>query len=156
MFSVRLTTRDGPGHVRVALCGELDLVDAADVAVSLAAASNREPLVIVDLSGLGFIDASGVAALARGRDYARSGGGELLLSAPREQVRKMLAIIFPAGDCFVAGSPPDPPQARRIPGPAPDDPVPRPRAATARRCACACPDTARCGILLLATHLHLG
>jgi hypothetical protein len=71
---------------------------AGYLAAALAAASSREPLVIVDLAGLTFIDASGVAALARGRDHARGGGGELLLSAPQEQVRKMLAIIFPYGD----------------------------------------------------------
>jgi anti-anti-sigma factor len=128
MFSVRLSTRDCPGHVTVALRGELDLVDAADVAVSLAAASSREPLVIVDLSGLHFIDASGVAALARGRDCARGGGGELLLSAPQEQVRKMLAIIFPAGDLFAPGNLPDPPEAQQVPDPLPDVPVPRPGA----------------------------
>jgi anti-sigma B factor antagonist len=122
MFSVRLSSRDCPGHVQVALYGELDLVDASDVAVSLAAASSCGPLVIVDLSGLDFIDASGVAALARGRDYARGGGGELLLSAPQKQVREMLAIIFPAGDFFAPGSVPDPPEAQPIsdPGTAPD------------------------------------
>jgi anti-sigma B factor antagonist len=109
MFSVRLSSCNCPGHVTVALHGELDLVDASDVAVALAAASSLEPLVIVDLIGLAFIDASGVAALARGRDYARSGGGELLLSAPQEQVRKMLAIIFPAGDFFASPSPAAPP-----------------------------------------------
>jgi anti-anti-sigma factor len=128
MFSVRFSSRDRPGHVEVALCGELDLVDASDVAVSLAAASSRGPLVIVDLSGLDFIDASGVAALARGRDYARGRGGELFLSAPQEQVRKMLAIIFPAGDFFAPGSLPDPPEAQPIPDPLPDVPVPQPRA----------------------------
>jgi anti-sigma B factor antagonist len=156
MFSVRLSTRDLPGHVTVELRGELDLLDAADVAASLAAASSREPLVIVDLSGLRFIDASGVAALARGRDYARGGGGELLLTAPQAQVRKMLAIIFQAGDLALAGNPPDPTAAPRTPAQVADVPVPRPRGATARRCPCACPDTARCVTLLLATYSHLG
>ncbi len=155
MFSVQLTTTDSPGQVTVELRGELDLVDAADVAVSLEAASSLEPLVIVDLSGLRFIDANGAAALARGRDYARGGGGELLLTAPQAQVRKMLGIIFPAGDLAAAGSPPDPPAAPRTPDPGADVPVPRPRGATARRCPCACSDPARCVTLLLATYLHL-
>ncbi|HEX4289004.1 MAG TPA: STAS domain-containing protein, partial [Trebonia sp.] len=120
MFSVRLSSRDCPGHVTVALHGELDLVDAPDVAVALAAASSREPLVIVDLTGLSFIDASGVAALARGRDYTRGGGGELLLSGPREQVWKMLAIVFPAEDFFVSSSPAEPPGGRDVSDPWPD------------------------------------
>ena len=75
MFSVDLSTRECDGHVVVALRGELDLVDAADVAAALAAAVAREPRIIVDLAGLEFIDCSGVAALARGRRHARQAGG---------------------------------------------------------------------------------
>ena len=77
MFSVDLSTRECDGHVVVALRGELDLADAADVAAALAAAVAGEPRIIVDLAGLEFIDCSGVAALARGRRHARQAGGEL-------------------------------------------------------------------------------
>ena len=75
MFSGDLSTRECDGHVVVALRGELDLVDAADVAAGLAAAVAREPRIIVDLAGLEFIDCGGVAALARGRRHARQAGG---------------------------------------------------------------------------------
>lgn len=75
MFSVDLSTRECDGHVVVALRGELDLADAADVAAALAAAVAREPRIIVDLAGLDFIDCGGVAALARGHRHARQGGG---------------------------------------------------------------------------------
>ena len=103
MFSVGVSTVQGPGHVTVALRGELDLMDAADVAAALAAAAHRAPLVIVDLAELNFIDVSGVAALARGWHHARNAGGDLLLAAPQEQVRKVIDIIFPGGD-FSAGA----------------------------------------------------
>lgn len=43
-------------------------------------AATRQPHVIADLAGLRFIDASGVAVLARGRNQARHAGGELLLA----------------------------------------------------------------------------
>ena len=75
MFSVDLSTRECGGHVVVALRGELDLADAADVAAAFAAAVAREPRIIVDLAGLEFIDCSGVAALARGRRHARQAPG---------------------------------------------------------------------------------
>src|SRR5580700_9208902 len=75
VFSVDLSTRECDGHVVVALRGGLDLADAADVAVALAAAVAREPRIIVDLAGLEFIDCRGGAALARGRRHARQGGG---------------------------------------------------------------------------------
>jgi len=75
MFSVDLSTRECDGHVVVALRGELDLVDAADVAAALAAAVAREPRIIVDLAGLEFIDCGGVAALARGSRSPPAGRG---------------------------------------------------------------------------------
>jgi anti-sigma B factor antagonist len=92
MFSVNLSTRDCGGHVVVALRGELDIADATGVAAALAAAIAREPQIIVDLAGLEFIDASGVAVLARGQKRARLGGGELRLAAPKPMVLRMLTI----------------------------------------------------------------
>jgi anti-sigma B factor antagonist len=101
MFSVDLSTRECGGHVVVALRGELDLADAADVAAALAAAVAREPGIIVDLAGLEFIDCSGVAALARGRRPPRQGGGDLLLAAPQQRVLRVLAITRLAGEFSV-------------------------------------------------------
>jgi anti-sigma B factor antagonist len=111
MFSVGVSTVQGPGHVTVALRGELDLMDATDVAVALAAAAHRAPLVIVDLAELNFIDVSGVAALARGWQHARNAGGDLRLADPQDQVRKVIDIIFPGGDFSVGAS------AARAPNP---------------------------------------
>lgn len=92
MCGVDLSTRDGDGHVVVVLCGELDMAAVAGVAAALAAAAAREPRVIVDLAGLRFIDASGLAALVRGRKQARHAGGDLLLAAPRQLVLRVLAM----------------------------------------------------------------
>ena len=66
MFSVDFSTCERDGHIVIALRGELDLVDAADVAAALAAAAARAPEIIVDLADLAFIDSSGVAALGTG------------------------------------------------------------------------------------------
>ena len=96
MFSIDLDTGESCGHVVVALRGELDIVDAATVAAALEAVAAREPRIIVDLAGLEFIDASGVAALSRGRRRARRAGGDLLLAAPQRRVRLVLAIIWEA------------------------------------------------------------
>ena len=96
MFSMDLGSGECGGHVVVALRGELDLVEAATVAAALEAVAAREPRIIVDLAGLEFIDASGIAALARGRRHARNAGGDLLLAAPQRLVRRVLAIISKA------------------------------------------------------------
>jgi anti-sigma B factor antagonist len=94
MFSMDLRSGECDGHVVVALRGELDLVDAARAAAALGSVAAREPRIIVDLAGLEFIDASGVAALLRGRRDARDAGGDLLLAAPQRRVRRVLAIIW--------------------------------------------------------------
>ena len=93
MFSMDLGSPKYGGHVIVALSGELDLVDAADVAAALGTIAAREPRIIVDLAGLDFIDCRGVAALVRGRVQARGAGGDLLLAAPRRQVQRVIAIV---------------------------------------------------------------
>jgi anti-sigma B factor antagonist len=100
MFSVDLSTREGDGHVVVALRGELDIADAVSVAAALAAVAARERDIVIDLAGLEFIDSSGVAALVRGRRQARDAGGELLLAAPQQQVLRILTLtrlidVFP-------------------------------------------------------------
>jgi anti-sigma B factor antagonist len=92
MVSVEVSTRECRGQVVVALRGELDVADAAEVAASLAvvAASGRQ--IILDLKGLEFIDSSGLAALVRARHHARQAGFDVLLAAPQQQVSRMLAL----------------------------------------------------------------
>ena len=94
MFSMDLGSGESRGHVVVALRGELDLLDAAAAAAALGAVAARTPWIIVDLAGLEFIDATGVAALSRGRRHARNAGGDLLLAAPQGLVRRVLEIIW--------------------------------------------------------------
>lgn len=94
MFSMDLGSGESGSYVVVALHGELDLVHATAVADALVAVAACEPWIIVDLSRLEFIDASGIAALRRGRGSARDAGGDLLLAAPGRQVRLVLAIVW--------------------------------------------------------------
>ena len=96
MFRMDLGSGECGGHVVVALRGELDLLYAPAVASALAALAARRPRIIVNLAGLEFIDASGVAALASGRRHARHAGGDLLLAAPRRAVRRVLTILWGA------------------------------------------------------------
>jgi anti-sigma B factor antagonist len=101
MISTNLSTCACDGHVVVTLCGELDLIDAAYVAASLAALVGRRPAIVVDLTGLEFIDCSGVKALARGRRQARQAGGDLVLAVPQPQVMRLLTSTALANDFSV-------------------------------------------------------
>lgn len=72
--------------------GELDVVYAARVAARLSVIASRECEIIVDLSGLEFMDSSGLAALVRARKDARHAGNDLLLAAPQQQVLRLLTV----------------------------------------------------------------
>jgi anti-sigma B factor antagonist len=104
VFSVDLATSQCDGTVVVALHGELDLVDAAEVAAALVIAGLREPRIIVDLAALDFIDSSGIAALAYARKHYRQAGGDLVLAAPRQQVLRVLAATRLIDDFCVHAS----------------------------------------------------
>jgi anti-sigma B factor antagonist len=93
MFNVDLSVGDFDGYAVVALCGELDLLDASDVASHLiAAVAAYGPSIIVDLAGLRFIDSCGLGVLVRVLRWTRESGGDLSLAAPRRQVRRVLGI----------------------------------------------------------------
>ncbi len=94
MFRMDLGSGECGGHVVVALRGELDVLYAPAAATALGDLAARRPRIIVDLTGLEFIDVSGIAALARGRRHARNAGGDLLLAAPQRAVRRILTIIW--------------------------------------------------------------
>jgi anti-sigma B factor antagonist len=104
MFRMDLRPGERGGHVVIALRGELDLLFAPAVATALVDLAARQPRIIADLAGLEFIDACGIAALARGRRRARNVGGDLLLAAPRRPVQRVLTIIWEADDFEVHAS----------------------------------------------------
>jgi anti-anti-sigma factor len=94
MFRMDLGSGAYGGHVVVALHGELDLLYAPMVATALGTLASGQPRIIVNLADLEFIDVSGIAALAHGREHARSAGGDLLLAAPQPPVRRVLTIVW--------------------------------------------------------------
>ena len=104
MFSADLSTRDCGGQAVVMLSGELDVMDAATVAATLSVIAAGGSEVVVDLAGLRFLDASGLAALMRARAQARAAGGKLLLAAPQRQALLVLtaarlADVLPVHAC---------------------------------------------------------
>jgi anti-sigma B factor antagonist len=92
MFSIDLDVRECGDHAIVALRGELDLADAADVAAALTATAAGRRVMIVDLAGLKFIDCCGTAALARVQRQAGREGRHLLLVAPCPRVQRVFEL----------------------------------------------------------------
>jgi anti-anti-sigma factor len=76
--------------------GELDLATADELASVLAAEARRGAQVTLELSGLTFIDSTGLAVLIR---TATSSGttGPLVLLRPSKAVRRVLDLTLPSG-----------------------------------------------------------
>jgi anti-sigma B factor antagonist len=86
------TARDLPGVHVVTLCGELDIVSSYDLALALVEVAGST--VVVDLSGLTFMDSSGISALVMAKNRIQADGrGQLLLTEARGIVREALEIV---------------------------------------------------------------
>ena len=87
-----ISARDVQDHHIVALHGELDMASADGLADALVEVAGST--VVVDLSGLTFMDSSGISALviARNRILA-NGQGTLVVTRPGGIVRRALEIV---------------------------------------------------------------
>lgn len=89
----RLFSRRLPGHTVIAIRGELDFVTTAPLrARILTLLANITTPVTIDLSGVSFCDASGLALLVGTQRRARLHGLTVTLAAPRPNVTKLLRI----------------------------------------------------------------
>ena len=92
MPGVELKTRVRDRRVVVALRGDLDITGAASAEAAVTALVTRGQHVVIDMSALGFIDCSSLGALLRAQEPTRRGGGDVVLTAPQPQVRRLLAL----------------------------------------------------------------
>ena len=89
-FEVR--TSDEPGRVVVALLGECDLTVREELTSALLAAISRSPVVCVDLSGLTFMDSSGIHALVVGYHAVQERGRQLYVVGATGLVSTVLDV----------------------------------------------------------------
>lgn len=89
---IRVTEHDR--FVIVEVVGEIDISTAPELRSGLAelvGKGRRE--IVVDLSGLEFIDSSGLGVLVGGLKRARADGGSLDLVITRESIAKLFRIM---------------------------------------------------------------
>jgi len=87
---VRVSVR--AGHVVVALRGELDVTNAADIICAHIAPHASGLRIVVDLAELPYLDCSSLRELASVRAQARRAGGDLLMASPQQVVLRLLVL----------------------------------------------------------------
>ncbi len=106
MPDTELHSSERDGHVVVALCGDLDLVGVAAAEAAITALVARGQSLIIDMSGLDFLDCASLRAVLRIQEFTRRGGGEMVLAAPQPHARRQLALTGKDAALWVAASVP--------------------------------------------------
>jgi len=92
--ALRTTVTRSGRRVVVRATGELDLATAPALRRAIAGAGSPGPVeLVVDLSGVSFVDAAGLGALLDGSEAVRRGGGDLCLTSPSPMLRRMLRLL---------------------------------------------------------------
>lgn len=76
--------------------GELDMATSGGLTELLQAAAERAEPIVLDFSGVSFMDSSGLRALLEGAGLP-NGGGPVVILNPSAQVRRVLDISIPDG-----------------------------------------------------------
>ena len=104
---LRVDVIESAGSARIALSGQFDIATADDATRALQALLQRGlDLVVVDLSGLDFMDSTGVKFLVEGRATARELGVRLALVHGGDPVRRVLMVAGVMGLFEEADGPP--------------------------------------------------
>ncbi|HZP29239.1 MAG TPA: STAS domain-containing protein [Acidimicrobiia bacterium] len=89
-ISLDIRPADENGQVAVLVSGEIDMATAPRLESCLRGVTGHD--VVVDLSGVTFLDSAGLAALVNARRVLRDAGYTLRTTGEQEHVRKILEI----------------------------------------------------------------
>lgn len=84
----------GDGVATVVVSGDVDLATAPAMerTIDEAIAADGVDAVVVDLTGVGFLDSSGIAALLKGRRLADRRGATFRVTGARGMVRRIFEL----------------------------------------------------------------
>jgi anti-sigma B factor antagonist len=92
-MGLTIEKEDVPGGSLIRVEGEVDLYSSPELRmVILKAIPSTEGEMAIDLSGVTYIDSSGVATLVEGLRSARANGREFALVAPSHAVTQVLEL----------------------------------------------------------------
>ncbi|QYJ15841.1 Anti-sigma-B factor antagonist [Rubrobacter xylanophilus DSM 9941] len=99
----------------ISVRGEVDLHSSPKVKYAIQRAAGRSPTVVVDMSGIEFMDSTALSMFARTKDELAERGVALRLATPSEAVDRIFGItgfrdyfeIFASREEALLGRPPD-------------------------------------------------
>jgi anti-sigma B factor antagonist len=86
------TARDADGCTVVAITGDMTLDTAADVLAGLRSVCGARCRIILDLTGVTFIDSIGLGVLLEAERRTRAAGGWMRLVCTNQQVLRVLRL----------------------------------------------------------------
>ena len=89
---LEVETRRGEGLAQLVLRGELDLSTVKKVEDELAALEAGEKVVVLDLSGLTFLDSTGLRLMVTADQRAQKDGRRLVIVKGPETVQRVFSI----------------------------------------------------------------
>ncbi len=90
---LRIAVRHDPGRAIVSLAGELDMASADALQQTLAADDlQREPMIVLDLQALEFIDSTGLRSILAALERCREHRQEFAITPGSQQVQRLLHI----------------------------------------------------------------
>lgn len=84
--------QDAGGAAVVTLSGDVDLESSPRVRTSLLECVKTKPNVVVDMSGVDYIDSSGVASLVEAFQTARKNGTRFVLASVSDAALRVLEL----------------------------------------------------------------
>lgn len=72
--------------------GEIDLSNSQQLRKTILAALKTDAKVHVNLSGVSYIDSSGIASLVEGLQFSKSNDKEFVLTKPSQQVKAIMEL----------------------------------------------------------------
>lgn len=84
--------REEQGALVVSFNGDIDLQTSPEARRVLLASVGKDKAILVDLSGVGYIDSSGVASLVESFQDAKKSGNDLILVSVSDGAKRVLQL----------------------------------------------------------------
>ena len=104
MQGLQIEVESGADETVVRVVGDLDLATETEIRGPLVKAAESSPRVVIDATGLGFVDSSGLRALLVGREQCEAAGGQLVLRNASPGLLRLVEVAGLSGVLLVESS----------------------------------------------------